>query len=148
MTRVKLVLFDIDGTILLSDGAGRRAVHRALIEVFGGSGPSDHRFDGKTDPQIIRELMRLEGHADSHIDANMVATFERYVELLAEELRAGSSSVRVMPGVRELLGALAPRADVVLGLLTGNVAAGARAKLGAAGIDPDHVSRRRVWIGP
>ena len=136
MTRVKLVLFDIDGTILLSDGAGRRAVHRALIEVFGGSGPSDHRFDGKTDPQIIRELMRLEGHADSHIDANMVATFERYVELLAEELRAGSSSVRVMPGVRELLGALAPRADVVLGLLTGNVAAGARAKLGAAGIDP------------
>src|SRR5262249_23718270 len=64
---VKLVLFDIDGTILLTDGAGKRAIHRALTEVFGGTGPDDHPFGGKTDPQIVRELMRMEGHADSHI---------------------------------------------------------------------------------
>ena len=51
---MKLVLFDIDGTILLTNGAGKRAVHRALADVFGATGPADHRFDGKTDPQIVR----------------------------------------------------------------------------------------------
>lgn len=139
-SRVKLVLFDIDGTILLTDGAGKRAIHRALVEVFGGTGPDDHRFDGKTDPQIVRELMRMEGHGDEHIDAHMSPLLERYVAYLDEELRIGASGVRgvrVMPGVRELLDALDTRDDVLLGLLTGNLAAGARAKLGSAGIDPD-----------
>jgi phosphoglycolate phosphatase-like HAD superfamily hydrolase len=134
---VKLVLFDIDGTILLTDGAGKRAIHRALIEVYGSTGPSDHRFDGKTDPQIVRELMRSEGHADEHIDAGMGGLFERYLEYLEDELRAPSTDVRVMPGVYELLDALDTRDDAVLGLLTGNLAAGARAKLTAAGIDPN-----------
>jgi phosphoglycolate phosphatase-like HAD superfamily hydrolase len=134
---MKLVLFDIDGTILLTDGAGRRAVHRALIEVFGSTGPADHRFDGKTDPQIVRELMRHEGHADAYIDARMARLLDRYVHHLDEELRVGAAGVRLMPGVAELLDALEARDDVVLGLLTGNLAAGARAKLAAAGIDPD-----------
>jgi phosphoglycolate phosphatase len=133
---VKLVLFDIDGTILLTDGAGKRAIHRALIDVFGGTGPDDHRFDGKTDPQIVRELMRIEGHADSHIDEHMSPLLDRYVTYLHEELREGAQGVRVMPGVHALLDALAERHDVVLGLLTGNLEAGARAKLSSAGIDP------------
>jgi phosphoglycolate phosphatase len=132
----KLVLFDIDGTILLTDGAGRRAVHRALIEVFGGTGPDDHRFDGKTDPQIVRELMRLEGYSDERIDESMPVVFERYVALLREELGVAPDRVRLMPGVRDLLDALAARSDVILGLLTGNLVAGAHAKLSAAGIDP------------
>ena len=132
---MKLVLFDIDGTILLTDGAGKRAIHRALIDVFGGTGPEDHRFDGKTDPQIVRELMRIEGHGDEHIDAHMSPLLDRYVEYLGEELRVGSSSVRVMPGVCELLDVLDAREDVVMGLLTGNLEAGARAKLSSAGID-------------
>ena len=133
---MKLVLFDIDGTLLLTDGAGKRAIHRALIDVFGGTGPHDHRFDGKTDPQIVRELMRLEGHADAHIDEHMPPVFERYVDYLHEELRSGSAGVCVMPGVQDLLEALDARDDVILGLLTGNLEAGARAKLGSAGIDP------------
>ena len=74
---MKLVLFDIDGTLLLSDGAGRRAIHRALNEVFGTTGPTDYSFDGKTDPQIVRELMRLAGHGDEHIDARMERLFDR-----------------------------------------------------------------------
>jgi phosphoglycolate phosphatase-like HAD superfamily hydrolase len=135
--RVTLVLFDIDGTILLTDGAGRRAVHRALIEVFGSTGPAEHRFDGKTDPQIVRELMRHEGHGDDHIDAHMDRLLDRYVHYLHEELETGAAGVRLMPGVAELLDALEARQDVVLGLLTGNLAEGARAKLASAGIDPD-----------
>ncbi len=134
---MKLVLFDIDGTILLTDGAGKRAIHRALIDVFGGTGPDDHRFDGKTDPQIVRELMRIEGHGDAHIDEHMPPLLERYVLYLQEELRDGAAGVRVMPGVRELLDALDARNDVILGLLTGNLERGARAKLSSASIDPD-----------
>ena len=134
---MKLVLFDIDGTILLTDGAGRRAIHRALIEVFGTTGPEDHRFDGKTDPQIVRELMRFAGHHDEHIDSRMDALLERYVDYLNDELRAAPEGVRVMPGVYDLLDALDAHTDVVLGLLTGNLVDGARAKLAAGGIDPE-----------
>jgi phosphoglycolate phosphatase len=134
---VKLVLFDIDGTILLTDGAGKRAIHRALAEVFGATGPEDHLFGGKTDPQIVRELMRLVGHGDDHIDARMTQLLDLYVAYLHEELRAGADGVRVMPGVLELLDALAVRDDVIVGLLTGNLEEGARAKLKSAGIEPD-----------
>jgi phosphoglycolate phosphatase-like HAD superfamily hydrolase len=136
---VKLVLFDIDGTIMLSAGAGSRAVRRALVDVFGASGPEEHRFDGKTDPQIVRELMRVDGPADENIEARMPERIARYLGYLDEELRvsAAAGGIRVMPGIFELLDVLESRMDVVLGLLTGNLAEGARAKLSAAGIDPD-----------
>src|SRR5437899_7096189 len=103
---VKLVLFDIDGTILLTDGAGKRAIHRALTEVFGGTGPDDHPFGGKTDPQIVRELMRIEGHEDPHIDERIPDVLDRYVGYLHEELQAGAGGVRTMPGIHELLDVL------------------------------------------
>jgi phosphoglycolate phosphatase-like HAD superfamily hydrolase len=134
---VKLVLFDIDGTVLLSDGAGKRAVRRALAEIYGTTGPENHRFDGKTDPQIVRELMLHEGHEERHIDGHMPRALGRYVELLAEELEHPSHRAYVLPGVLELLEALHGRDDVIVGLLTGNVVEGARAKLRAVGIDPD-----------
>jgi phosphoglycolate phosphatase len=134
---VKLVLFDIDGTILLTDGAGKRAIHRALVEVFGATGPEDHLFGGKTDPQIVRELMRLEGHGDSHIDEHMQRLLALYVTYLEEELSTGVGGITVMPGIPELLDALDARDDILLGLLTGNLEAGARAKLTAAAIDPN-----------
>ena len=134
---MKLVLFDIDGTVLLSDGAGKRAVLRAMKEVFGTTGPENHRFDGKTDPQIVRELQRLEGHEDDHIDAHLPRAIGRYVELLGEELDRPDHRVYTLPGVCELLDVLEARDDAMLGLLTGNVVQGARAKLTAVGIDPD-----------
>lgn len=133
---MKLVLFDIDGTILRGGGAGKRAVTRALVDVFGSAGPTDHRFDGKTDPQIVRELMRHEGHEDPHIDAKMPELLDRYLACLEEELQSPPFA-QVLPGVTELLDALDARHDMVLGLLTGNLAAGARAKLSAVGIAPD-----------
>ena len=136
-TATRLVLFDIDGTLLWTDGAGRRAIHRALIEIFGETGPEDHRFDGKTDPQIVRELMRVVGHEDEHIDARMQELFARYLVCLREELRDPEHRALPLPGVLDLLGALNARDDIALGLVTGNLAEGARAKLEAVGIDPD-----------
>ena len=134
---MRVVLFDIDGTLLWSDGAGRRALHTALMEIFGATGPADHRFDGKTDRQIVRELMRHAGHDDATIDTRMDALLDRYVEALRHELAHPDHPPRRFPGVEELLDALEERGDVVLGLLTGNLAEGATAKLRAVGIDPD-----------
>ena len=133
----RLVLFDIDGTILWTDGAGRRAVFQALEEHFGKSGPGEHRFDGKTDPQIVRELMRHAGVSDADIDARLDEVLDRYLSLLRDELASVDHGEHIFPGVRELLDTLEARGDVVLGLLTGNIHHGARAKLAAVGIDPD-----------
>ena len=130
-----LVLFDIDGTLLWSDGAGRRAMERALTSVFGSAGETGYRYDGKTDRQIVRELMRGAGHEDARIDGGMERLVALYLEGLRGELVDGTRNVRVLPGVPELLDALEARDDVVLGLLTGNLADGAAVKLGAAGID-------------
>lgn len=132
---MKLVLFDIDGTMLRSDGAGKRAIHRALLEVFGATGPADHHFDGKTDKQIVRELMRLEGHGDALIDASMPRLLDLYVRYLDEELAVSTGRAHTLPGVPALLDALDARSDIILGLLTGNLEQGARAKLAAVGID-------------
>lgn len=131
-----LALFDIDGTILWTDGAGRRAIHDALKDVFGGIGPAGYWFDGKTDRQIVRDLMRHEGHSDEHIDARMEPLFERYLGNLRRELKAPDHPPpKLLPGVRELLDALEARGDVVLGLLTGNLAEGAEAKIESVGLD-------------
>lgn len=134
---MRLVLFDIDGTLLLSDGAGRRAIMRALTEVYGATGPMDYHFDGKTDPQIVRELMRFAGLEDDLIDAGMARVFERYLECLHEELGAAGHRPYALPGVPELLDALEEQPGVTMGLLTGNLRRGAQAKLDAVGLDAD-----------
>ena len=136
MSVVRLALFDIDGTILWSDGAGRRAFGAALSEVFGGITPGDFRFDGKTDRQIGRELLRMAGHADERIDAGMTTLLERYLDGLRAELAAGARHSRLLPGVPELLDTLEACDEVVLGLLTGNIVEGAELKLRAVGLDP------------
>jgi phosphoglycolate phosphatase-like HAD superfamily hydrolase len=134
---MKLVLFDIDGTLLNSAGLGRASMQRALGEVFGSPGNPSYRYDGKTDKQIVRDVMRLEGHSDEHIDSRMEDLIELYLDGLRSGARSGKFDVRPLEGVVEVLDALEARKDVVLGLLTGNVESGARVKLTAAGIDPD-----------
>jgi len=139
---MKLVLFDIDGTLLWTDGAGRRAVYRALHEVYGVPAPDGHEFDGKTDPQIVRELMTRAGTSDDDVEAHLPRAIARYVEELRAELGDADHGDKVYPGIRPLLDALEARDDVVLGLLTGNVHEGAAAKLAAVGIDA-----RRFRVG-
>ena len=137
---MRLILFDIDGTLLWTDGAGRRAIQQALVEEMGTAGPIDtYRFDGKTDPQIVRELMTLAEHPEAEVEERIAAVCRRYVGLLTAELQKPPRNMRLLPGVRELLAALEPHENegrVLVGLLTGNLAGGAALKLAAVGLDP------------
>ncbi len=138
---MRLVLFDIDGTLLWTDGAGRRAIHRALLDETGGNGSVEgYRFDGKTDPQIVRELLALARQPEDDAERRVAAVLDRYLTLLESELRASAHETRVLPGVRDLLDALAPveaGGGALVGLLTGNLVRGAALKLRSAGLDPD-----------
>ena len=134
---MKLVLFDVDGTLLWTDGAGRRAIHAALLAEMGTAGPIDgYRFDGKTDPQIVQELLTAAGHPDAASATHIELVCRRYVSLLQGELEVSAGRSRTYPGVPELLELLERRADAVLGLLTGNLAEGAALKLRAVGLEP------------
>lgn len=132
---MKLVLFDIDGTLLWTDGTGRRSMEGALEEVFGTPGDPAYRFDGKTDCQIARDQMRGAGFDDVQIDARMHDVLDAYLTRLSTELARDKAAARLCAGVMPLLDALEAHERATLGLLTGNVADGARHKLTAVGID-------------
>jgi phosphoglycolate phosphatase len=124
----RLVLFDIDGTLLSASGVSARALEAALEETFGTAGPArGYDYSGKTDPQIVRELMRGAGFDDPVIDARRPLALERYRACLAEWIRP--EHVRAKPGVLPLLEALGREPGVTLGLLTGNLEPCARLKL-------------------
>lgn len=131
----RLVLFDIDGTLLHSHGAGRRAMEAALLETFGTKGSPAYRYDGKTDKQIVRDLMREAGFSDAIIDARMAELLDTYVAGLQREIASPHTRVEAITGVMPLLDALVHRSHCIVGLLTGNLEPGAQHKLTAAGID-------------
>jgi phosphoglycolate phosphatase len=131
----RLLLFDIDGTLLSTEGAARRAFQRALLNVYGTAGPIDsHAFGGKTDPQIARELLQAEGMPHQEIDARLPVFWHEYLDGLEDEMRATDYRTAVYPGVPDLLCALAREDTVVMALLTGNVERGAHLKLSSAGL--------------
>jgi phosphoglycolate phosphatase-like HAD superfamily hydrolase len=130
----RLILFDIDGTQLHSHGAGRRAMEAALLDAFGTKGSPDYRYDGKTDRQIVRDLMRGAGFEDATIDARMPDLLTAYVDGLQREIASPDTKVESLVGVMQLLDALVQRTHCVVGLLTGNLEPGAQQKLTAAGI--------------
>ena len=133
---MRLVLFDVDGTLLWTDGAGRRAVHRALREALSIEQPAaGFRFDGRTDPEIIRLLAAAAGR--EHGPGVIADVLARYVTLLVDELSRPGHRTTVYPGVFDLVAALERRSDCVVGLLTGNVVEGARLKLRSGGLDFD-----------
>lgn len=129
----RLLLFDIDGT-LVAGGPAKDAFQVAMIEAFGTTGPiQSHPFAGKTDPQIARELLVRAGVPDQEVDRGLPALYERY--LVELERRLPERPVAVLPGVRALVSALVELEDVALGLVTGNIAGGARLKLQGPGLD-------------
>jgi phosphoglycolate phosphatase-like HAD superfamily hydrolase len=130
---MRLVLFDIDGTLLWSDGAGRRSMTVALTEAAGSAGPAGYRYDGKTDGQIVRDLLAASGMDAARIEAMIPKVIARYLALLADDLR--ERRLRLFPGVADLLDAVEADDELTLGLLTGNVRTGAELKLRAAGVE-------------
>ncbi len=133
---MRLVLFDIDGTLLSASGAGRQAMRRAFLDVYGTAGPIDtYDFRGKTDPVIVGDLLAAAGLGVDAIAAREAEFFTRYLEHLDAELGDGSRVV-LYPGVARLVEALAARDGCLVGLLTGNVEGGARLKLRSTGLWP------------
>jgi phosphoglycolate phosphatase len=130
----RLLLFDIDGTLLSAGGAGARALLGAMREVYGQSGAAEGvRMGGRTDPEIVHTLLSGAGMERAEVEAGLDLLWERYPARLAEEVARGG--VRALPGVPALLERVEARGgETVLGLLTGNVEAGARIKLEAAGL--------------
>lgn len=133
---MRLLLFDVDGTLVRVNGAGREALREAMRRVYGRTGPIDgYDFHGRTDPAIVRGLLRATGLDDASIDRELPRLWPLYREALERELAARREALRACPGVPELLVALEDRPDLVCGLLTGNVADGAWRKLAACGLD-------------
>jgi phosphoglycolate phosphatase-like HAD superfamily hydrolase len=130
---MKLLLFDIDGTLLHANGSGRRAVARALADVCGRRVVTDGvTFSGKTDPQILREVLHASGVPEV-TDALVDAAVDAYTEAAAATL--DPADVTPLPGAARLVRALAARDDVQLALLTGNVERMAYEKLAAIGLE-------------
>jgi phosphoglycolate phosphatase len=157
----RLVLFDIDCTLIDAHGAGGRAILRAIRDVYGVGGDlGDYSFHGRTDPGIIGDLAALWGAGEPDAGAGAFAAetqpqavhdlaerlgapagsidrlvddcIARYIELLREAI--DGAEVETLPGIHELVTALAADRRALVGLLTGNVEEGARLKLEPTGL--------------
>ena len=150
---MRLFLFDIDGTLVSVRGAGRTAFARALEETYGTAGTIDrYDFRGRTDLRIVHDLMTEAGLDVERIRARVDDCFQAYARELTTIIGDGSR-VQVLPGVAEVVRRLGARPDAVVGLLTGNIEAGARIKLAPTGLWPlfrvaayggDDADRRRL----
>ena len=125
---MKLVLFDIDGTLVNCGPQVRPLFASALEDVFGTAGDLDaYDFSGKTDPRIVIDLITGTGISREEALAGMPRVRALYLDRLEREL--DHKGMQLLPGVEDLLAGLVRRDDVVLALLTGNWEPGARSKL-------------------
>ena len=129
--RSTILLFDIDGTLLTTGHAGRRAMERAFAR-YGDAEACKFRFDGMTDKQIARQALTKLGLEPT--DAAIDESIAYYLEHLLEEVeRVDAASYRLHEGIREALLAARERGHAI-GLGTGNVVEGARIKLTRVGV--------------
>jgi phosphoglycolate phosphatase-like HAD superfamily hydrolase len=134
----RLVLFDIDGTLLSAGAVARDSILIALERAYDWRAEAPHRdrrrydFSGKTDPQIVRELVSPAVGAD-RCEEGLPRALELYLAELERRLLPGT--VALKPGIPELLRSLSEKKDVTLGLLTGNLERGARLKLEPPGLN-------------
>jgi phosphoglycolate phosphatase-like HAD superfamily hydrolase len=125
----RLVLFDIDETLIKPRGVGRRALSRSLVQIFGHElDTSAVFFSGKTDPQLVQEILIANKIGESEFQPTWMKVSEIYPQILKEEI-ANTNDYSLLSGAQELVLALAERPQASLGLLTGNTELGARIKL-------------------
>ncbi|MFC2076761.1 HAD family hydrolase [candidate division KSB1 bacterium] len=126
---MRLVLFDIDGTLLLAGPACTGSLREAIQRTYQVDRLTDgYRFGGKTDPQIVVELAAAAGVAPETVSAGLDDALQLYLDLMKQRLPADSRP-RLLPGVKDLLGRLEEDDGFTVGLLTGNLEDGARQKL-------------------
>lgn len=131
--RKAIVLFDVDGTLLITGGATSRAIRAAATALFGAQLRWSKIPPGRLDHQLFCDLAINSGIADP---ARYLEEYKPlYLRELRRELAEHPDGVRLMPGVREIVHELAARSDVIIGLLTGNYREGVQAKLAAADLD-------------
>lgn len=150
---MRLVLFDVDGTLITSRGAGRRAMRSAFERVFGTAGRIDeYDLRGRTDTRIVHDVMGALGWAPEEVKERLDDFFEAYAAGLVSEIGDGRD-VLTLPGVVALVERLARSSEALVGLVTGNIEEGARIKLLPTGLWPrfrvgaygsDHIDRRRL----
>lgn len=154
MNGSRLVLFDVDGTLLSSGRRGLAAFSEALRRTFGTEGEiASYRFEGKLDPVIVADLMRGAGVPDEVVAERRLAALSLYLDLLADALAAEPPALK--PGAAELVARVSASPSVVAALLTGNIRRGAEIKLSAAGLWSrfrfgvyGDEAARRVDLGP
>ncbi|HVS30813.1 MAG TPA: haloacid dehalogenase-like hydrolase [Thermoanaerobaculia bacterium] len=130
----RLVLFDIDGTLITDGGAARDSFSAALAEVYGYGGEvGRYDFSGRTDPQIAFMVLRDAGFTEEEIAAKLPVLWDAYLAGL--ERTATAPRVRPLPGIAALVEELSSREMVTLALLTGNLERGARIKLAPADLN-------------
>jgi len=154
VTPARLVLFDVDGTLLSSGRRGLDAFSEALRRTYGTDGDlASYRFEGKLDPVIVGDLMRGAGLPEDVVLDRREAALGLYLDLLEKALAAEPPALK--PGAAEVVARVSAAPSAVPALLTGNVRRGALIKLSAAGlwdrflfgVFGDEASRR-VDLGP
>jgi phosphoglycolate phosphatase-like HAD superfamily hydrolase len=153
-----LYLFDVDGTMIHSGGAGRRAIEKAFVKVMGidVTAVFEHgiKVAGRTDPLIVRDVALAAGLTAEDFARQEKELLDVYLDLLPHEMTT-SPKRRIYPGVTELLETLDGTPGVELGLLTGNLEGGARAKLApydlnrfflTGGFGSDSSDRREIAV--
>jgi phosphoglycolate phosphatase len=149
----RILLFDIDGTLLDPAGEGSVCLRRALEDVYGQCGPIEsYDMAGKTDWRIITDLMQMAGLDAETIETALPAAFSAYTRQV--KASAPTFNMQLLPGVDMLMAQLAGHPEFTLGLVTGNVREAAPPKLQAAGLDPalfsfgafgsEHIDRNRL----
>ena len=131
----KLILFDIDGTLLISRGIGRAAKRRAMLECFGTTGELDaFTFGGKTDWGILAELLAPQGYSTADIGSRILD----YEAVMARHMQAirGQHSAQPLPHALALVHELRQRDSTLIGIVTGNTSKTAMIKLEMAGFSP------------
>jgi phosphoglycolate phosphatase len=147
--RPTVLLYDIDGTLISTAGAGRRAIEQTFERRFGRGDVVAFRFDGMTDPAIVSQGLRALGVPEPDIAEQVEETLAAYLDVLAE-VCAAATNFRIHPGIEAALALTAERPRFAVGLGTGNLAEGARLKLervnlhghfAFGGFGSDHIDR-------